>query len=265
MRKTEKILFIISGVFLVLAIIAGTGSSWSNVGQKVIDVLFMPKAERNLAGLEPAIADNIYPMFFCPCCGQPLDKKNICCPMAQERIDYIDSLTEQKLSEKEIILAYVKKYGMNSFVDKRRQEEIRDELIKLAPAERPIISFSSNFYDLGDVSQKNGIAITIFELKNVGTQNLLINKLNSSCGCTSASIVFNGVEGPRFAMAGHGIESPTNWQISLAPGETAQLKVYYDPNVHKDFRGAATREIYIFSNDPIDSEKKVTIELNQVN
>ena len=65
-------------------------------------------------------------------------------------------------------------------------------------------------------------------------------------------------------MAGHGIESPLAWEVAIAPGESAQLKVYYDPSVHQDFRGPATREISIFSNDPIDFEKKATIELNQV-
>ena len=88
--------------------------------------------------------------------------------------------------------------------------------------------------------------------------------MDTSCGCTSAAIVYQGKEGPRFAMAGHGIESPTDWQVVIPAGEKAQLKAYYDPNVHKDFRGAAVREIYIFSSDPIDFEKKVKVELNQV-
>ena len=210
------------------------------------------------------LADNIYPLFFCPCCGQPLDKNNICCPMAKERIDYIDSLAAKNLSEKEIILAYVKKYGLNSFVDKNKQGEIKDELIKSAPAERPIIALANDFYDFGDVSQKKGVVTTLFELKNNGRKDLIINKLDSSCGCTSASIVFEGNEGPRFAMAGHGIESQNNWQIAIPAGGTAHVRVYYDPDVHKDFRGPATREISIFSNDPIDFEKKVKIDLNQV-
>ncbi len=38
----------------------------------------------------------------------------------------------------------------------------------------------------------------------------------------------------------------------------------YDPNIYKDFRGAAIREIHVFSNDPIDFEKEVRVELNQV-
>jgi len=209
-------------------------------------------------------AAEIYPLFFCPCCSQPLDKNNICCGEAQERIDYINSLTSQKLPEKEIILTYIKKYGINSFVDKSKQEEAKTWLAESAPQERPIIGLSPSLYDFGDISEAKGVVVTFFELKNEGKKDLIINKLDSSCGCTSASIIFKGEEGPRFAMAGHGIENPTGWEIAIAPGEGAQLKVYYDPSVHQDFRGPATREIFVFSNDPINFEEKVTIELNQV-
>lgn len=209
-------------------------------------------------------AEEVYPVFFCPCCGQPLDKNNICCGQAQERIDYIDSLTAQNLPEKEIILTYIKKYGINSFVDKQKQAEVRNWLVESAPKTRPIISLNTEYYDWGDISEAKGVAVTFFELKNEGEEDLVINKLDSSCGCTSAAIVYKSNEGPRFAMAGHGIESPTDWEVVIPPSESAQLKVYYDPSVHPDLRGPVTREISIFSNDPIDFEKKVIIELNQV-
>ncbi|KKT16230.1 MAG: hypothetical protein A2654_00190 [Candidatus Nealsonbacteria bacterium RIFCSPHIGHO2_01_FULL_43_31] len=209
-------------------------------------------------------AQEIYPMFLCPCCGKPLDPQNICCGMAKEMIDYIDSLVAQNLSEKEIISTYIKKYGLNSFVDKNEQEEFKEELVKTAPIDRPIISLAPGTLDLGNISQKGGIVTTLFELKNEGKKDLTIDRLDSSCGCTSAAVVFEGQEGPRFAMAGHGIESPQDWKLTIPAGKSAQLKVYYDPSVHQDLRGAVTREIYIYSNDPINFEQKVTIELNQV-
>lgn len=214
--------------------------------------------------IRPALAEEIYPIFLCPCCGQPLDKKNICCEQAQERIDFIDSLTAQNLSEKEIISAYAKKYGLNSFVDENKAKEFKEELVDKAPGDRPIISLEPESYDFGAVSVKKGVASTLFELKNIGSKDLVINKLETSCGCTSASIVFQDEEGPRFAMPGHGIENPTDWELTIPAGETAFLKVYYDPSVHLDFRGPATREISVFSNDPIDFEKKVQVELTQI-
>jgi hypothetical protein len=210
-------------------------------------------------------AAEIYPMFVCPCCGKPLDPNNICCGSAKERIDYIDSLVaKNNLTEKEIILAYVKKFGLNSFVDPNKQEEIKEELTQSAPANRPILTLSPASIDFGDVSQKKGVTFTYFDLKNEGNSDLIINKLDTSCGCTSATIVFQDVEGPKFTMPGHGSANPENWQISIPPQGEAKLKVYYDPAVHQDFRGYAIRKISIFSNDPIDFEKSVQVELNQV-
>lgn len=226
--------------------------------------------QNNSAGIisfsiEVVSAQEIYPLFYCPCCGLPLDKNNICCGLAEERINYIDSLAETKISEKEIILAYVQKYGLNSFIDKEKQEEFRDELVKNAPANRPIISLSPDTYDFGDVSQKKGVATTFFELKNEGKSDLVINRLETSCGCTSASVIYQNEEGPIFNMPGHGInEEVGDWEVVIPPEGEAQLKVYYDPDMHQDFRGIAIREISVFSNDSIDFEKKVSIELNQV-
>ena len=257
-KNYPRILFFVFSAILVLSL---AGNGW---------LIYKNKSGDSLSGflksslVQPVLAEDIYPLFLCPCCGQPLDKKNICCDLAKERIDYIDSQVSKNFPEKEIILDYAKKYGINSFADQSKAGEIKEELLKTAPQDRPIISLNHDTFDFGDVSQKKGEVFHYFEIKNEGKTDLAINKLDSSCGCTSASVVFEGKEGPRFAMAGHGTESPTDWKISIPGGETAQLKVYYDPNVHIDFRGEATREIYIFSNDPIDFEKKATIELNQV-
>lgn len=209
-------------------------------------------------------AEQIYPSFLCPCCGKPLDKNNICCEMARERINYIDSQAAEGKGKEEIILAYVKKYGLNSFVDKNQTEELKQKLIAQAPKERPIIALSPTVFDFGDVSQKKGKVFTSFALKNEGKSDLVISKLDTSCGCTFASIIFEGKQSPFFTMPGHGSENPSWEGVAIPPGNEAELKVMYDPDVHKDFRGPATREIYVYSNDPIDFEKKVTVDLNQV-
>lgn len=209
-------------------------------------------------------AQGIYPLFFCPCCGKPLDKNNICCEQAKERIDYIDTLVSEGKSEKEIILAYVKKFGVNSFVDKNKAEEVKKELTQTAPAERPIISLTPEIYDFGDVSQKKGKVFTSFTLRNEGKSNLVISKMDTSCGCTFASIIFEGNQSPFFTMPGHGSENPSWAGVTIPAGKEAELRVMYDPEVHRDFRGAATREIYVYSNDPINFETKVTVDLNQV-
>lgn len=221
------------------------------------------KAEIMSSAVKHVSAENIYSVFECPCCGKAIGECT--CPMAQERRNYVDALLEvgDFESEDEITLAYIRKYGLDSFLDEGKQQEIKEKLIAEAPADRPIISITPDLYDFGDVSQKEGRAFTSFDLKNEGESDLVIDRLETSCGCTFVSIVFEGKENPYFTMPGH--DNPTDWEgVTIPSGASAQLKVMYDPTVHMDFRGTATRGISVFSNDPIDFEKKVTIEINQV-
>ena len=101
-------------------------------------------------------------------------------------------------------------------------------------------------------------------IQNVGTEDLVIHNLDTSCGCTSASIIYKEVEGPKFGMSMHGT-NPKNYRQVIPPGETANLKIYYDPNVHKDMRGAVTRSVSIFSNDPRHKQMEVKISAIQTN
>ncbi len=231
-------------------------------GSLVVNAILVEKNYFSASLIEAVSIKEIYPMFECPCCGKAINKCT--CPMAKERMMFIDTLAQVDIPEKEIIMAYVKKYGLNSFTDKQKQEEFREELIEQAPANRSIIALNSDFYDFEDVSQKKGKVYTYFEIKNEGKNNLIIDRIETSCGCTFASIIFKGKESPLFTMPGHGGSNPVGWEVSIPSGEMAQLKVLYDPNTHKDFRGPATRIISIFSNDSVDFEKSVKIELNQI-
>lgn len=208
-------------------------------------------------------AQEIYPLFECPCCGKPIGECT--CPMAKERQAFVDGLVSVEVSEGQAVGAYVKKFGLSSFMDEDKEKEFRQKLVEEAPEDRPIIAISPDFYDFADVSQKQGVVSALFEIKNEGKSDLVVDRLETSCGCTSASIVYQDKEGPKFSMPGHGSDEETkDWQLSIPPGEKAQLKVYYDPNVHQDFRGSATRTVSIFSNDSVDFEKEVSIELNQI-
>ncbi|HID27166.1 MAG TPA: DUF1573 domain-containing protein, partial [Methanosarcinales archaeon] len=101
---------------------------------------------------------------------------------------------------------------------------------------------------------------TVYSVKNEGNTDLIIESISTSCGCTQASLEVNGIKSPYFGMH----NNPTNWSQKLLPGEIGELEVIYDPNHHPEFRGYATRIIYIKSNDPIDFQKEVRIEFNQV-
>ena len=180
----------------------------------------------------------------------------------------IEQLVEQYKEDtaEEGINAAVKEFGLASLAKEGTEQEIKNILIDQAPVDAPKIIFEQTSYDFGQVSQADGIVFTYFPIKNKGESNLVIDKLSTSCGCTLASIVYQGEEGPTFTMPGHGKENPANWSVEIAPGDEAQLKIYYDPNTHGEQKEdvlPVTRTISIFSNDPVEFEKQVRIDLNQ--
>jgi hypothetical protein len=126
----------------------------------------------------------------------------------------------------------------------------------------PRITINPLEYNFGDVSVAGGIVKTVMTIKNEGASDLLINDMDTSCGCTSATVEKNGIEGPAFGMKMHG--NPRGWSETLKPGETALLNVYYDPMVHLDLRGPVTRSIAVYSNDRRAPAKEVRISVNQV-
>lgn len=252
------------GVFAAVILVGGATSGFLFLKKNTSPQTAENRPANSLI-IKTASAAEIYPEFVCGCCGQPLDPNKICCGMAQEMINFIDNQVRTGLSKDEIILKAAKEFGMDSFARPELRQEILQKLAATAPADAPKLVFESTSADLGDVKQSLGITSTIFNFKNEGKNDLVINKIETSCGCTSASVIYQGKEGPVFTMPGHGKEEgPADWQIAIAPGDSAKLKVYYDPNTHKDLQGPVTRTVTVFSNDPVNFETTVKIELNQI-
>ncbi len=132
----------------------------------------------------------------------------------------------------------------------------------IPPKNAPIIEIEPSSYDFGMVSQAEGVVSATIGIANKGNEPLIINKIDTSCGCTSAAVIYKGVEGPRFSMAMHGT-NPKDWRQVIQPGEPAELRIYYDPNVHKELRGPVRRSVFIYSNDPRDKVKEIAISANQ--
>jgi len=213
------------------------------------------------AQAQPVSKDVIYNTFQCPCCGNPIDSN--CCELAVERKAYADGLMDAQLGEREVMTRYVKRYGMDSFINENDREEFREYLIKKAPEERPQLEVFPSAVELGNASIKGGVVETAIHVKNGGEEPLVISKLSTSCGCTTTSLSFEGKESPWFGMdMGQGVSK--GWKAEIPPGETATLKVRYDPSFHPDLEGYVVREIYIESNDPLQPRAKARITLNQV-
>lgn len=124
-------------------------------------------------------------------------------------------------------------------------------------ANPPRLVITPTSFDFGKISLKEKKQ-TSFTLKNSGNSPLLITGVKTSCDCTTAQLKIGGRESPVFGMHDSKI-----WSATLEIGETGELLVFYEPQLHP-VSGPVTREVYVFSNDPRKDKETVTIQANVV-
>lgn len=96
----------------------------------------------------------------------------------------------------------------------------------------PDISLAQSQADLGKVTNGEVRSLAI-GLSNTGKRDLVVRSVTTSCGCTKASV------------------EPS----VIPPGETGELTIEYDSGAHgPDFTGEVTRQVFIDTNDPDESE-----------
>ncbi|MEE9236831.1 MAG: hypothetical protein V3U52_03475 [Thermoplasmata archaeon] len=121
----------------------------------------------------------------------------------------------------------------------------------------PSIQVTPSAHNFGDIPPE--LVSTTFTVENVGQGDLVLQYIATSCMCTSAIFSFSGRNSPTFGMH----DNPTGWSETLKEGESGELIVTYDPNVHPD-TGPIERAVYVGSNDPATREVEVTITANVV-
>lgn len=100
-------------------------------------------------------------------------------------------------------------------------------------------------YNWGEIDINGGIVEHTFTIKNSGESDLKLNNFITSCMCTEVQLSINGEESPRFGM-----HTNSRWIGAIAPGETANVTVYFDPLFHgPDGTGVITRVISFNTND----------------
>jgi hypothetical protein len=106
----------------------------------------------------------------------------------------------------------------------------------------------SDYFDFGTVSMVAGDVSHVFKLENNGKDPVKIEKVYTSCMCTTAYIT--DVSGKRygtFGMPGHGLSSKTD--IEVGPSESVLVEAIFDPAAHGPSGvGLARRSIYIETN-----------------
>lgn len=108
---------------------------------------------------------------------------------------------------------------------------------------RARISFSETMWDFGYVP-KTGKVIHTYQVKNIGQDTLIIGRVRTSCGCATTPLS----------------------RERIAPGESADMKVIFDPE--KLIGGdQTTRKLQVISNDPMEpfAEVRFTAKLGKTN
>lgn len=85
-------------------------------------------------------------------------------------------------------------------------------------------------FDFGEVSMAQGPVSHTFQVRNENAETLTLARLTTSCMCTTATFIQGESRLGPFGMPGHGFVPPLN--ASLAPGESAEIDVTFDPAAH---------------------------------
>ena len=85
-------------------------------------------------------------------------------------------------------------------------------------------------YDFGKISMAQGKVEKTFEISNADSQDIILERITTSCMCTAAYIVEGNSKIGPFGMPGMGFAPKANMLIKA--GETRSIDVVYDPNAH---------------------------------
>lgn len=106
------------------------------------------------------------------------------------------------------------------------------------------LSAEETAFDFGDISMRKGKVARSFVVRNATEKPLIVNKMYTSCMCTTAAISLNGKRYGPFGMPGHGF-TPTI-KAELAPGESGEVEVVFDPAAHGPAGvGRISRVVYL--------------------
>ncbi len=120
-----------------------------------------------------------------------------------------------------------------------------DNSAKVSASNNASARVNSKSFDWGEIGIDNGKAEAVFEIKSNDSQPLKLFNIITSCACTTAQIIVKGKASPLFDM-----HTKSTYVIEVPPGETAQLKVVFDPLFHgPNGLGPIIRQVTVATND----------------
>lgn len=128
----------------------------------------------------------------------------------------------------------------------------------VSPYSASTLTASENTFNFGSIPINGGNVTHEFTIRNDGEEPVVIEKVYTSCMCTSALITDkSGEKYGAFGMPGHG--TPSGTKIEVGPGESVTVMAIYDPAAHGPSGiGFVDRSIYLETN----SAKSPKLELS---
>ncbi|MFH1187219.1 MAG: DUF1573 domain-containing protein [Candidatus Levyibacteriota bacterium] len=109
------------------------------------------------------------------------------------------------------------------------------------------IDYSSK--NLGDIIYEKGTVPHSFPIKNIGSKDLEIANMTTSCMCTQVYFKGKSEESSKYGMKG--MSAPSDWKGVLKPEESAEIIIEYDPQYHgPQGLGPISRTVSMETNDP---------------
>jgi hypothetical protein len=117
------------------------------------------------------------------------------------------------------------------------------ELASTGSASLQVVKGAS--HNWGEIDIDGGNVEKTFQIKSVGESDLEITNVKTSCMCTEAKVTISKKDSPTFGM-----HSRSGWKGVVKPGETAEVKVVFDPLFHgPQGTGLITRLVSFNTND----------------
>lgn len=120
---------------------------------------------------------------------------------------------------------------------------------------KPIVEAQETSYDMGTIKVSEAKEKE-FTIKNIGTKVLLLSEISSSCGCTSAQIIYKGTVSKAFSM-----HSQSDYVVQIEPNTSAIVKVVYMPFTMPVY-GVVERQVFMNTNDPSKPKLEFKIKAN---
>lgn len=124
-----------------------------------------------------------------------------------------------------------------------------------------VLSMKENYFDFSTISMADGKVTHDFELRNDSEENVVIEKVFTSCMCTSATVTTSA--GKRYGIFGMHGKAGSN--IEIESGDSAIVTVTFDPAAHGPSAvGMVKRMVYLDTNSQERPKLQVSIQANVI-